>query len=137
MIDLLLGRVHVAARAPLADAGGARDTLRAVAVGTGGVVDAATGRVTLAPQLGGWEGIDLGRRLERAFPRPVLVDNEVHLAVLAERWLGAARGMTEAIYVNVGVGIGARILIAGEVYRGASGAAGEVGICRSRPGAAP
>jgi predicted NBD/HSP70 family sugar kinase len=83
--------------------------------------------VTLAPQLGGWEGIPLARRLERSFSCPILVDSEVHLAVLAERWRGAAQGISEAIYVNIGVGIGGGILVGGDLYRGAGGAAGEIG----------
>src|SRR4029079_16399879 len=85
------------------------------------------GRVTLAPQLRGWEGIRLASRLESSFPCPVLVDNEVHLSVLGERWRGAAQVIDDALYVQVGVGIGGGILIGGDVYRGAGGAAGEIG----------
>src|SRR5437868_6954472 len=86
-----------------------RARLQAVGVGTPGVVDPASGRVTLAPQLGGWEAIPLGRKLARSFPCPVFVENEVGLSVLAERWRGSAQGIDEAIYVQVGVGIGAGI----------------------------
>ncbi|HEY1368949.1 MAG TPA: ROK family transcriptional regulator [Gaiellaceae bacterium] len=122
----VLRQVRAAASAALARAGVSRERLQSVVVGTPGVVD-ATGRVTLAPQLGGWEAIQLGQRLGRSFSCPVLVDNEVRLSVLAERWRGSAQGIDEAIYVQVGVGIGAGILIGGELYRGATGAAGEVG----------
>jgi predicted NBD/HSP70 family sugar kinase len=124
---ILLGRVRATAEAALARAGVDRSALRAVGVGTPGVVDPGSGRVTLAPQLGGWDGIPLARRLEPSFSCPVLVDSEVHLAVLAERWRGAAQGITEAIYVNIGVGIGGGVLIGGDLYRGAAGAAGEIG----------
>ena len=57
----------------------------------------------------------------------MLVENEVHLSVIGERWRGAAQGIDDAVYVQLGVGIGAGILIGGEVYRGAGGAAGELG----------
>ena len=57
----------------------------------------------------------------------MLVDNEVHLSVLGERWRGAAQGIDDALYVQVGVGIGGGILIGGDVYRGVGGAAGEIG----------
>jgi predicted NBD/HSP70 family sugar kinase len=57
----------------------------------------------------------------------VLTENEVHLAVVAERWRGAAREVEDAVYVQVGVGIGAGVLIGGELYRGVGGAAGEIG----------
>ncbi len=125
--DALLDLVGAATDDVLAAAGVDRGTLKSVAVGTPGVVDPDSGRVTLAPQLGGWEGIRLGSRLERTFPCSVLVDNEVHLSVLGERWRGAAQGIDDALYVQVGVGIGGGVLIGGDVYRGAGGAAGEMG----------
>jgi predicted NBD/HSP70 family sugar kinase len=81
----------------------------------------------LAPQLGGWEQIRLAERLGRDFPCPVLVENETHLSLLAERWRGAAQGVANAVFVQIGVGIGAGILIGGELYRGTAGAAGEIG----------
>ena len=95
----------------LATAGVEPDSLQAVGVGTPGVVDPVSGQVTLAPQLGGWEGIRLGHRLEPAFPCSVLVDNEVHLSVLGERWRGSAQGIDDALYVQIGVGIGGGVLI--------------------------
>jgi predicted NBD/HSP70 family sugar kinase len=125
--DVVLAEARTAARRALDDAGVTRSSLKAVAVGTPGIVDPGSGRVTLAPQLAGWEGIRLAAVLERSFPCCVLVDNEVHLSVLAERWLGAARGIDDVVYMQIGVGIGAGILIGGEVYRGARGAAGEIG----------
>ena len=51
----------------------------------------------------------------------------MHLSVLGERWRGSAQGIDDALYVQVGVGIGGGILIGGDVYRGAGGAAGEIG----------
>jgi predicted NBD/HSP70 family sugar kinase len=103
------------------------DAIRAVGVGTPGVVDPVSGRVTLAPQLGGWEGIQLADRLAPGFSCPVFVDNEVRLALLAEQWRGAAQGVEDAFFVQIGVGIGGGVLFGGEVYRGAGGAAGEIG----------
>lgn len=105
----------------------ARDRVQAVAIGTPGVVDPASGTITLAPQLPDWEGIDVSAKLGRSFRCPLLVENEVHLSVVGERWRGAAQGIDDAVYVQLGVGIGAGILIGGEVYRGAGGAAGELG----------
>jgi predicted NBD/HSP70 family sugar kinase len=83
--------------------------------------------VTLAPQLRGWEEIPLAERLERRFACPVRVDNEVRLSLLAERWRGAAQAIDDAFLVQIGVGIGGGVLFGGEVYRGAGGAAGEIG----------
>jgi len=125
--DQLLRKALAAATAALRTAGVPRPSLQAVCVGTPGVVDPVTHRLTLAPQLGGWEGLALGRRLQRSFPCPVLVDNEVHLSVLAERWRGAAQGIDDALFVQAGYGIGGGLLVGGRLYRGANGAAGEIG----------
>jgi predicted NBD/HSP70 family sugar kinase len=125
--DTVLRTVRAAAGKALAAAGVDRESLMAVAVGTPGIVDPASGRMALAPQLPGWEGLELGQALGRSFPCPVLVENEVRLSILAERWRGAAQGIDDAVYVQIGVGIGAGILIGGELYRGADGAAGEIG----------
>lgn len=102
-----------------------RASLKAVAVGTPGVVEG--GLIRLAPQLGDWEGVDLGHELDPSLPCPVLVKNEAHLSILAERWQGSAQGIDDAVYVQLGVGVGAALLINGEAYGGASGAAGEIG----------
>ena len=123
----LLKHAQSAATTALAAAGTRRSLLQAVGVGTPGVVDPSTGRLSLAPQLGGWEGLPLGRRLQRSFPCPVLVENEVHLSVLAERWRGAAQGIDDALFVQAGYGIGGGLLVGGRLYRGANGAAGEIG----------
>jgi predicted NBD/HSP70 family sugar kinase len=121
----LLEQVEEAAAAALAAA--EVSALNAVGVGTPGVVDPVSGRVSLAPQLPGWEGIELGSRLEPAFGCPVLVDNEVRLSLLAERWRGAAQEIDDAFFVQIGIGIGGGVLFGGKVYRGAGGAAGEIG----------
>src|SRR5581483_3152315 len=121
----LLAQVEEAAAAAL-DAAGVT-SLKAAGVGTPGVVDPVTGRVTLAPQLPGWEGIELGAHLEPVLGCPVAVDNEVRLSLLAERWLGAAQEIDDAFFVQIGIGIGGGVLFGGEVYRGAGGAAGEIG----------
>jgi predicted NBD/HSP70 family sugar kinase len=125
--DALLALVDDAVSHALDAAGVPRESLKAVAVGTPGVVDPVSGRITLAPQLSGWEGIELAARLEPAFSCPVLVDNEVRLSLLAERWRGAAQTVDDAFLVQIGVGIGGAVLFGGEVYRGAGGAAGEIG----------
>ena len=125
--DALLELVEDAAAQALLAAGVTPESLKAVGVGTPGVVDPGSGRVTLAPQLPGWEGIELGARLEPSFACPVLVDNEVRLSLLAERWRGAAQEIDDAFFVQIGIGIGGGVLFGGEVYRGATGAAGEIG----------
>ena len=74
-----------------------------------------------------WEGIDLGLALEEALGLPVEADNDANLGALAEHWWGAGRGVRDFAYIKVATGVGAGILIDGEIYRGAAGIAGEIG----------
>ncbi len=99
----------------------------AVGIGTPGIIDPKSGAMSLAPALPEWEGMKPAERLAASFPCPILVNSDVHLAVLAERGFGAAVGIDDAIYLHLGVGLGLGILIGGKLYRGADGAAGEIG----------
>jgi predicted NBD/HSP70 family sugar kinase len=123
----VLKTAAAAVRCALKRAGVSPGALMAAAVGTPGVVEQPSGRLRLAPQLPGWDGLPLGQRIEELLGRPVLVDSEAHLALLAERWLGAIKGADDALYVQLGIGVGAGILVGGQLYRGATGAAGEIG----------
>ncbi|MFE9336869.1 ROK family protein [Streptomyces sp. NPDC007063] len=106
--------------------GTARDALRAVGVGTPGIVE-ADGTVRLGTALPGWTGLALGERLRRSFRCPVLVENDANAAVLAEHWKGAARGVDDVVMVLAGLSPGAGSLIGGRLHRGFGGAAGEIG----------
>jgi predicted NBD/HSP70 family sugar kinase len=99
--------------------------LHAVVVGAPSIVDSATGEVEWAPSLG-WRKLPLGRILHEEFHVPVLVENDVNLAALGEFWKGVAFGTRHMVFVSVGTGIGAGIVIDGKLYHGASHAAGEV-----------
>lgn len=125
--EAVLEEVYAVAETAVESSRIARSSLKAVAIGTPGVVDPGTGRVTLAPQLAGWEGINPSDHLKRFFDCPVFVEKELHLSMLGERWRGAAVRTDDAVYIQLGIGVGAGLLIGGEVYRGAQGAAGEIG----------
>ena len=124
--EAVLAAIRASVAQVLADAGIQAIDLRAVAIGTPGVVDPADGRITLAPQIAGWDGIELASELADVAGCPIVVENEAHLSLLAEQWLGAARSHRNVVYIQLGIGIGAAILIDGQLYRGSSGAAGEV-----------
>ncbi len=74
-----------------------------------------------------WEGRGVLRDLQAAFDRPVLVDNDANLGALAEAWWGASRNVSDSAYIKVATGIGSGHIMAGRIYRGASGTAGEIG----------
>jgi predicted NBD/HSP70 family sugar kinase len=126
--DLLAG-VAVAARALLREPAIAGSTLMAVAAAAPGAVDRARGVVVaLAPNLKGWHRVPMAEILGRSLGAPVVVENDVNLAVVGERWRGVARGHDTCAFLSVGAGIGAGIVIGGELHRGHHSLAGEIGL---------
>lgn len=74
-----------------------------------------------------WEG-KLGLEgLAQHYGVPLMVDNDANLGALAEHWWGAGQGVDELVYIKVAMGIGSGHVIGGEIYRGATGVAGEIG----------
>ncbi|MGA4856318.1 ROK family protein [Streptomyces koyangensis] len=117
-------------RATVADllrrTGVSRQAVRAVGVGSPGIVE-ADGTVRLGTALPEWTGLELGERLRRSFRCPVLVENDANTAAVAEHWKGAAAGSDDVVYVMAGLSPGAGSLIGGRLHRGFGGAAGEIG----------
>ena len=74
-----------------------------------------------------WRGKGLTEDLQKRFGLPVLVDNDANLGALAELWWGAAKGVSDSVYIKCATGIGAGHIIGGKIYRGSSGTAGEIG----------
>jgi glucokinase len=105
-----------------------KDRLLAVAIGIPGIANVKTGMVALAPNLEGWRDIPVGKILSRALRAPVLVENDVNLAILGEHWRGVAQGHENCAFIFVGTGIGAAVLIDGRLYRGQHYMAGEIAV---------
>ncbi len=83
-----------------------------------------------APNIPGWDNYPLRREIAAALsPRciPVRIESDRACYILGEAWKGAARGCANAIFLAVGTGIGAGILVDGRVLRGADGLAGAAG----------
>jgi predicted NBD/HSP70 family sugar kinase len=100
--------------------------LQAIVVGAPSLVGATDGVIEWAPSLG-WQDLPLRDLLQGRFDLPVLIENDVNLAALGEFWKGAGRSVSSnLVFVSVGTGIGAGIIIDGRLYRGATNAAGEV-----------
>lgn len=100
----------------------------ALAISTPGIIDQATGRVTsLAYNVSPEGGFDPLEVIRDRLDIPVLVENNVNLAAVGERWFGLARGVSTMVFISIGAGIGMGIVIDDHVVRGAHGAAGEIG----------
>jgi predicted NBD/HSP70 family sugar kinase len=96
-----------------------------VVVGVPGVV-AADGTVQLAENVARLEGRRFGDELQAALGLRVTLENDINLAALGEQWQGVARGVDDFAFLSVGTGMGAGLVLGGELHRGRNGAAGEV-----------
>ncbi|WP_452124491.1 ROK family protein [Fodinicola feengrottensis] len=106
-----------------------RDELAAVAVGLPAPVDLRTGLVGSSSILPAWVGVraEDGRALRERLDLPVVVDNDSNLGALGEMTWGASVGRRDSAYIKASTGIGAGLVIAGELFRGRAGTAGEIG----------
>ena len=75
----------------------------------------------------GWDGYDVRGHLAERFHAPVWVDNDVNVMALGELRGGLAQGQRDVVYIKVGSGIGAGLVSAGRLHRGAQGCAGDIG----------
>jgi predicted NBD/HSP70 family sugar kinase/biotin operon repressor len=105
------------------------DRARVLGVGMAlaGPVDQQRRALHRSAILSGWIDVDAAAELERRIPFPVHLDNDSNLGALAEATLGACRGVRHAAYVSLSSGIGAGLIVDGQVYRGHRGTAGEIG----------
>ncbi len=104
-----------------------------------GLVDASGGLLLVAPNLG-WNDVavvdELHERLSGP-PFPLAADNEANLAALAELWEGTARGLSDVLYLSGEIGVGAGIIVRGELFRGSQGFGGEFGHMTIDPNGKP
>jgi predicted NBD/HSP70 family sugar kinase len=122
------GAVEASARlrdSLLAASGLESERIDNVVVGVPGVV-AADGTLRLAENVAGLEGRRFADELQAALGLPVTLENDINLAALGERWQGVARGVADFVFLSVGTGMGAGLVLRGELHRGRNGAAGEI-----------
>lgn len=98
-----------------------------IGVGIPGLVNRKTNRIEVMPYLPALSQIDITTELSRETGLPVILDNDANAAAYGELQVGAARGRREVFFVKLGTGIGAGLIMNGQIYRGASGFAGEFG----------
>jgi glucokinase-like ROK family protein len=114
--------------AALAEAGLPRERLQSVGVTVPGLVDMRTGTVAFAPNLG-WRDAPIRHMLQHALELPVVVHNVTNAGAIAEGRVGVAKGARSYVWVYVGHGLGAGIVIDGQLFSGTKGFSGEIGHC--------
>jgi predicted NBD/HSP70 family sugar kinase len=96
-------------------------------VGLPGPIERRTGTVGSATILPGWADKSPRDMLSERLGLSVEVDNDANLGALAEVSFGAGRGLSDIVYVRLGSGVGAGLVIGGRLHHGAAGLAGEIG----------
>jgi predicted NBD/HSP70 family sugar kinase len=100
-------------------------------VGVPGVVSSDGGPIALAGDIRGLGERDFGAELEDRLGLPVTLENDVNLAALGEQWRGVAQGVDDFVFVSIGTGLGAGVVLDGRLHRGRHGAAGELDYSRA------
>jgi glucokinase len=98
-----------------------------VGIGLPGLVDYEKGIVRFLPNIPGWRGVHLKSILQKKVHLPVFVDNDVKIITLAESKFGAGKGVRNLVCMTLGTGVGAALILNGQLYRGQDNAAGELG----------
>lgn len=127
--EVVLGWVVSVIGELLADAKRPEADLVAVGIGLPGPVEHSTGRPMNPPIMPGWDRYDVPAHVQRTYPVPVLIDNDVNIMALGER--GAyLPDVDDLIFIKVATGIGAGIISGSRLQRGAQGTAGDLGHVR-------
>ncbi len=103
--------------------------LLGIGIGLPGPVEHSTGRAVNPPIMPGWDGFDVPSYVRERIPVPVLVDNDVNIMALGEHF-AAWPEYEHLLFIKAATGIGCGIIVGGQVYRGAQGAAGDMGHIR-------
>ncbi|GAA3277979.1 transcriptional regulator [Streptomyces lavendulae subsp. lavendulae] len=104
-----------------------RDKVIGVGLGVPGPIDVESGTLGSTAILPGWAGINPRKELSQRLGVPVYVDNDANLGALGELVWGSGRGVKDLAYIKVASGVGAGLVINGQIYRGPGGTAGEIG----------
>ena len=128
--EAVIGRTFAAVHEAMREGHVSRNPLKGVGMAHSGVIDSQKGVVLCFPrpgQMTQWRNVPLREMLEKEFGVPSTLDDSARMMALAEKHFGLGRELNDALFVEVGMGIGASIFIDGKLYRGPGGSAGEFG----------
>ncbi|MBX9421437.1 MULTISPECIES: ROK family transcriptional regulator [Streptomyces] len=112
---------------------GLADELAGAGIGVPGPVRFPDGVPVAPPIMPGWDGFPVREALSQDLGCPVMVDNDANLMAMGEQHAGVARSVGDFLYVKIGTGIGCGIVLGGEVHRGTTGSAGDIGHIQVEP----
>lgn len=125
--DICLGEVDRRVRLFLAQSEFSLDDVVAIGVGVPGPVASEVGAVIAPPIMPGWDNFPIRGHLESIWGHPITLNNDAELGAMGEWAFGAGRLERDLLYIKVGYGIGAGLLLNGNIYSGATGSSGEIG----------
>ncbi len=125
--DAVLEAIFESSGRALKEANVPERELNVVGIGAPGLSNPDTGVLYTSPNLPGWKNVPLGDIIADRLGKPVYLLNDGSAAAVGEMYFGAGRGYRNFIYITVSTGIGGGIVIAGKVYSGSTGTAGEIG----------
>jgi len=102
----------------------------AIGVALPGAVDPASGTAVSIANMPGWDGVRIADVLGTPRGVPVAMENDANAAAVGEGWIGAAKGLRDHVFIALGTGIGAGVVLGGRVHRGSHFVAGEVAFFR-------
>jgi glucokinase len=126
VVDRIVGLIRDSMDEVVATHDGSLDDFAGVGIGSPGPLDRSTGTVINTPNLG-WRNFPLRDLIANAVGLPATLDNDANCATYGEWWLGAGRDVDTLVGLTLGTGIGGGIVLNGEIFHGASDAAGEIG----------
>lgn len=125
--ETVVGNIAECVQQLLQSADVSRRQVGDIGAGAPGLTNAKTGVVIATSYLMGWRDVPLKAMLEDTLRVPAHVDNDVNLAALGESYFGAGRGFADFVFVAIGTGVGAGIILNGELFQGSAWTAGEIG----------
>jgi glucokinase-like ROK family protein len=111
----------------LAEQGIAWSQIVGIGMGIPGPLDERLHKLVAPPRMPGWNNVEVQRLLRQQYSVPVYIENDANMGALGESRYGAGRGTTDLAYVKIGTGIGAGLVVGGQLYHGSRGSAGEIG----------
>jgi predicted NBD/HSP70 family sugar kinase len=108
-------------------AGKSMADLKAACIGLPAPVDSVSGEVGSEGILPGWRGVAVADEMEGHLRAPVVLENTANLAAVGEQKCGALQGVQHGVYIKLSSGVGAGLILNGELFRGIAGTAGEIG----------